>query len=228
MRVWWLLILSGCLGTLDLPSRPPTPILEGLLVAGASSHRIRVSWLIPDSGRWAAPPSDVHLTLSDDQGNTVPLRPTDTAGQFIAELLGRAGRHYRLDGTVGEARITAETTIPADLVLIDPAADTVSVDPAVEPISMTIRWRSDGATALTADSGSFFPGYDMTHDSVAQLTLDGFMGDSVRRTLTFRGFNGDADRYLFGRSAGTSNVRGGQGAFGAVILVTRILRLAGR
>jgi hypothetical protein len=156
------------------------------------------------------------------------LRPVpDSAERYVAAIRIDAGVTYRLDGTIDGVQVDAETTVPAPLELVVPAADTIDfADGQIQQIP--IRWRAPGASLLLSTAGFFLlqpagsGALPRTRDTVTTLILapSGTAVDSVELWA----LNPDADRYLFDLRSPRGNVRGGFGMLGGAARARRIVR----
>lgn len=174
--------LSGCGEVTGLPSPEPVPVLQGLLVFGETRHPLRVTWSSPTHVPYEPTSRPVDDTLVDlwlvaPTGDSARYAPTGLAGEFSVVATMVAGEIYRLSGSVAARAVTAQTVMPATLVVGQPAADTLRlrIEGDLSPY-VTFAWRAEFAVSYQAllehDDGTRHSAY-----VVRGMDSDGFLLD---------------------------------------------------
>ncbi len=219
MIVATLLLTGSCRNLVD-PSAPGrTPLIEAMLLAGTPTTEVRVRWL--DSGQaepTAAQANGVALTLRDEAGRSVLLRPAPAPGGFTANLAVVPGHTYRLSGTVGNVTVAASTTVPFRFTVTAPAGDTLRLSPDGTTTNgpfatLPFQWGSDGATVFAVESAFVIPTATFTSARAGQLLVFG-------RHLRLLAMNRDLAGYLY-RSPAETNFSGAFGVLGAAIEIRK-------
>jgi hypothetical protein len=225
-------VAVGCADLVDLPEPAgPELLIEAVLVAGANEGNFRVVRVFPGEGagpNTPVPETAVSLRLAGPDGSVTELVPAPGLGRFRAAMPIAAGARYLLRGSIEGRAISAETVVPQQLRLTEPAGDTVTL--ALGQLHrLAIRWHSPGASVLTVTDALFQvlpPGTGVaaeTRDTVGELIVAPPTG-ATDLVLEFWAMNPDVERYLYDRSSPRGNLQGGFGLLGGAATARRVLR----
>ena len=234
MRGWWTVGWIGVVACADVVSGPvlpaPPPVVEAVLVAGATTVTARVGstdrWTDPESGQ-PAPLHPVRLWL-ESAGQAARFDSTpDSAGYYRARLPIVAGARYELHGSVAGLELRGATTVPGPLVLFEPGGDTIPL-PLGRIARFRIRWSAPGASSLVTTDGYFVAGPaggagPATRDSIADFVIAP-PDRAADVSIEWWAENADLDGYLSAGAAGRSNLEGAFGVLGGASRVRRVLR----
>ncbi|MGE0440755.1 MAG: hypothetical protein AB7L66_09100 [Gemmatimonadales bacterium] len=219
------ILAAGCGNYVDLPAAEPLPLVEAVLIGGATEPEFRIEWLTPGEDSRPATPAETTLELVGPTGAPVALRPTGVPGRFSASLSApiEAGGRYRLQGTVAGQSLVAETTLPASFRVVVPADTLFATDPIDDLAEAEFRAEAVGATIFIADSAAFGPGGFATRQAVDTLRIP---PPSTGRTITrlrVQALNRDGDRYLYAGDRAATNVAGGFGVLAGALERTLVV-----
>lgn len=233
--------LSACGEVTGLPSAEPIPVLQGLLIAGASRHLLQIEWSNPADVPYEPAPRPVDsavvdLWLSVPAGDSVRYTTTGVPGQFAVVATIDVGRRYRLSGTIAGRVVTAQVNVPGALVVLFPAGDTLRIPVAAGFPRLGFEWRaesagsyqallvrSDGTTeqVLIQSDGDAIGLVDITPDSVGVLVIFAPPPEApdTARLLIF-GYDPSATAFFSSTTKG--NVHGAFGLFGAAAKAEKV------
>ncbi len=210
---------GGCGELIGPPRDQRVPVVQALLVAGQDTQSLWVEWSTPADSTYRPSPRpldsiSVNLRLVAPDGAATPFLPSAaTPGRFVARVQVRGGLTYRLAGTAGDSTVRAETTVPAPLRILLPAADTVRLRSGD---SVPIVWGHNGAASFAvrrsdvpragygADTSGVMRSCSGTTCVWTVLALD----PAAAAFLAF-------DVSLLGARPRRGNVQGGLGFFGS-------------
>jgi hypothetical protein len=228
--VLWALGACGCAAEIETPSASPVAVIQTLLIAGDSQQHAWVEWRVPgDSafGREVRPvdPARVQISLILPNDSSVPFAPsTGVPGRFEAATKVNPGATYRLAGIVAGLAVTAETTVPDTLAVLDPTRDTVDGASCVGRFiycELPYRWSAVGASAYmylqSMNDTTQLRTFGSTRDSSGVLPL---VRDTGTERLTVLALNEHAAAFLTVTTP-KSSVRGLFGMFGAATRAKR-------
>lgn len=220
--------LTSCSGGVTAPpSDSSVPVVQSLLVVGASRHLVWVEWatpadsLISDDLRPVLP-ALVNLWLVPPVGDSVQFDPVPASpGAFEVEgVTVEPEQQYRLSGTVNSIAVSAGTTTPGLLRILAPESDTIRVsrDCGLN-CPLAYRWHSTGAAAYEFIYGESGAIHGIVRDASGVLALQPGSGASAFQVLAYN--PEAADFYV--PSIANGNVRGVFGAFAAAATAARVI-----
>lgn len=220
--------LAACSGGITPPPLDSdVPVVQSLLVVGASRHVAWVEWATPadsvitDELR-PVPPALVALWLLPPAADSVRFEPVPAApGAF--EVVGPSvgpELEYRLSGTVNGIPVSARTRTPGALRIVTPENDTIRVsrDCGLN-CPLVYHWHSVGAAAYEYAYGGSRTIRGIVRDTIGVLPLQSRSGASAFRVLAY---NPEAVDFFLS-SIVNGNVQGVFGAFAAVATAARVI-----
>ena len=164
--------LAGCDAAIGGGPSTAAPVLQVLLVAGDSVQRAMVEWRFPadsDVGFNIRPVDSalVQLSLVLPGSASVPFaaQREQPGGGFFGRYEAPArvayGAIYQLEGTIVGHVVSATTTVPDSLSIVEPAQDTIRIaaGSCFGLCSLPYHWVADGADEyqyIQTKAGSIF------------------------------------------------------------------------
>lgn len=110
----WIGWLAGCVDSTDieLGTAAPQLVVEGKVEAGNPPYVLlsQSDWFYSEQPVYV---EDAHVTISDDQGNTVQLEHLGKGKYGTDDMVGEVGRRYRLEVLYHGQSYEAWTTMPS-------------------------------------------------------------------------------------------------------------------
>ena len=230
--------ICGCGEVTGLPSAEPVPVLQGLLIIGEPQHLLRASWSSPthlpyESGGRPIDASLVDLWLVTPRGDSVRYAPSGVAGEFAVVATVSAGERYLLSGTVAARAVTAQVTVPGNLVVGQPADDTIRMPLGTDLLLIPFAWRAESAATyqalLVEGNGTTHRGFirrdrgllDIAPDTIGQLLISLSRAEPDTARLVIFGYDRTAAAFLSSTTKG--NVHGAFGLFGAAAKAEKVV-----
>jgi hypothetical protein len=203
------------------------PVVQSVLLVGASRHVIWVEWAIPADSLISddlrpLPPALVNLWLVPPTADSIRFEPVSTSpGAFeVVGLSVEPEQEYRLSGAVNGIRVSARTRTPGELQIFAPETDTIRVsrDCGLN-CPLAYHWHAPGASAYEFTYGGARTIRGIVRDTSGVLGLQSSSGVSPFRILAY---NPEAvDFYV--SSIVNGNVQGVFGAFAAASTAARVI-----